>query len=229
MKHLSIFIDESGDFGPYEKHAPYYLFTLVFHDQKHPIGQQIRELEERLLQLGLPKTHCFHAGPIIRREEDYRDLTVEERRRCLNKIVTFTKKCDIRYQTFYVKKSEVRDSFGQTVSLSRLLSEFIKAHYSFFLEAEQITVYYDNGQVELNKILASVFSALLRDVEFRKVYPSAYRLFQVADLICTLELISLKMESHSLSRSEMQFFGNQRDFQKNYLKPIRRLRFADDV
>ena len=86
---------------------------------------------------------------------------------------------------------------------------------------------YDNGQVELNKILASVFSALLRDVEFRKVYPSAYRLFQVADLICTLELISLKMENHILSKSEMQFFGNQRDFQKNYLKPIRRLRFAD--
>ena len=34
MRELSIFVDESGDFGPYETHAPFYLFTLVFHDQK---------------------------------------------------------------------------------------------------------------------------------------------------------------------------------------------------
>lgn len=30
MADLSIFIDESGDFGPYEHHAPYYLIALVF-------------------------------------------------------------------------------------------------------------------------------------------------------------------------------------------------------
>ena len=32
-KILSIFIDESGDFGAYEAHAPYYLVALVYHDQ----------------------------------------------------------------------------------------------------------------------------------------------------------------------------------------------------
>lgn len=31
MRELSIFIDESGDFGPFEKHAPYYVLSLVFH------------------------------------------------------------------------------------------------------------------------------------------------------------------------------------------------------
>lgn len=33
MSELSVFIDESGDFGFYEHHAPYYIITLVFHDQ----------------------------------------------------------------------------------------------------------------------------------------------------------------------------------------------------
>ena len=33
MSELSVFIDESGDFGSYEHHAPYYIITLVFHDQ----------------------------------------------------------------------------------------------------------------------------------------------------------------------------------------------------
>jgi len=32
-KILSVFIDESGDFGPYEPHAPYYLVAMVLHNQ----------------------------------------------------------------------------------------------------------------------------------------------------------------------------------------------------
>ena len=33
MRELSIFVDESGDFGEYEKHSPYYIVSMVFHDQ----------------------------------------------------------------------------------------------------------------------------------------------------------------------------------------------------
>lgn len=79
--------------------------------------------------------------------------------------------------------------------------------------------------MELNKILASVFSILLTNVEFRKAYPADYRLFQVADLLCTMELIKRKHETHSLSRSEQIFFGSVRDLKKNYLRPLERLRF----
>jgi len=31
VKVLNIFADESGVYGPYEKHSPYYIVTLVFH------------------------------------------------------------------------------------------------------------------------------------------------------------------------------------------------------
>ncbi|HIR67243.1 MAG TPA: DUF3800 domain-containing protein [Candidatus Coproplasma avicola] len=30
QKRLSIFIDESGDFGKYDKNSPYYLVTMIF-------------------------------------------------------------------------------------------------------------------------------------------------------------------------------------------------------
>lgn len=33
-------------------------------------------------------------------------------------------------------------------------------------------------------------------------------------------LIQLKMEDNHLSKSELTFFGNQRDLKKNYLKPL---------
>ena len=44
MKELSIFVDESGDFGDfgeYAQHAPYYIITMVFHDQSNDISQNI--------------------------------------------------------------------------------------------------------------------------------------------------------------------------------------------
>jgi hypothetical protein len=83
-----------------------------------------------------------------------------------------------------------------------------------------VKIYYDNGQVEVSRILSSVFNVLLDNVEFRRVLPSEYRLFQVADLICTIKLAELKLEKHILSKSEKYFFEDVRTLKKNYLKPI---------
>lgn len=55
MKELSIFIDESGDFGSYEPHSPFYIITMVFHEQKHPIVEAIEKLDQELSYLGLEK------------------------------------------------------------------------------------------------------------------------------------------------------------------------------
>ena len=95
MNELSIFVDESGDFGTYEPHAPFYLFTLVFHNQHSSINEQIEHLEHGLSDMGFDVKHCFHAVPIIRREEDYQYLSISERRKCLNRILAFSKSTDI--------------------------------------------------------------------------------------------------------------------------------------
>lgn len=57
MDELSIFVDESGDFGSYEPHAPFYLFTLVFHDQSNSIENQISHLEHGLADIGFDVKH----------------------------------------------------------------------------------------------------------------------------------------------------------------------------
>ena len=122
MRELSIFVDESGDFGPYEPHAPYYLITLVFHNQADSIADEIEYLERHVCEYGFPSNHAVHAGPLVRR-----------------------------------------------------------------------------------------------------VRPSDYRLFQPADMICTLELLSVKVDENSLSKSEQEFFGGVRNLKKNYLKPLARM------
>ena len=55
---------------------------------------------------------------------------------------------------------------------------------------------------------------LLDNVEFKKVLPKDYRLFQMADFICTMQLLELKMEQKLLSRSELYFFENERTLKK---------------
>lgn len=224
---LSIFIDESGDFGAYEAHSPYYLFSLVFHDQSKPIHDQAQKLEERMIYSPFSTSHCFHTMPIIRREGDYRDLEVPERRKLLGYLLAFMRSCPISYTTVLVEKKKETDVVSLTSALTRGLANFIVANLAFFRKYDQVIVYYDNGQIELTKVLVAVFNSLVPFVEFRKVQPSQYRLFQVADLCCTMELIAYKQQHAQLSKSEIAFFGNTRDMNRNYLKPVFSKRLND--
>lgn len=225
MKKLSVFVDESGDFGNYEEHSPFYLFTLVFHNQENSITQQIEYLERHIKELDLPENHCFHAGPIIRREDDYKNFDITYRRKCLNAITTFARKTNIKYMSFMVEKRFIKDDLHLNSSLSKQLSSFINSNKKVFDGYDKVVIYYDNGQGELNKILTTVFSILLTNVEFRKVLPVDYKLFQVADLLCTMELVEIKYEKSMQSSTEKGFFGSRRDFYKNYLKPLKKLKF----
>lgn len=219
MKELSIFIDESGDFGEYALHSPYYIITMVFHHQSEDIQPAIIRLNQELAYLGIENA-CIHTGPIIRKEEIYKEMNIPERRRIFNKMVAFIRQINIRYKCFYIEKKHVEDVVEASGKLSKQISQFIKDHYDEFLSFDDVKIYYDNGQIEVSKILSSIFNAMIPNPVFRKVMPKEYKLFQAADLLCTLELIKLKIESNSLSKSERSFFGNMRDLKKNYLKPL---------
>ena len=217
MSELSVFIDESGDFGPYDIRSPYYIIAMVFHDQASDISGPIEQLDEDLANRGFPN-HCVHTGPIIRRENEYSFESIQMRRSILNSMVTFIKHCKIRYHCFHIEKKHIDDSVQASARLSLLISRFIRAHYQEFLSYDKVKVYYDNGQIEISKILASVFTILLPEIEIKRVTPSHYRLFQAADMFCSMELVRLKAEASILSASELEFFGSIRDLKKNYLK-----------
>jgi hypothetical protein len=219
MKELSIFVDESGDFGEYDYHAPFYIISMVLHDQSVDIDNDLKTFENELANIGWSK-HCIHAGPVIRSEEEYHGYDLKDRQKILMKMMTFIRHLDVRFKSIYIEKKHIEDSVEATGKLSKQLAAFIRENYQFFCGYDVVKVYYDNGQVEVTRILSSVFNALLENVEFRKVMPADYRLFQVADLICTLKLTELKMENHQLSKSDIFFFNDERTLKKNYLKPL---------
>ena len=221
-KILSIFIDESGDFGEYDYRSPYYMVGMVLHDQQIDISSDIKALDLKISDLGFPP-HAIHVGPIIRKESIYdRYDDPENRRRLLNALYHFTRKLDIKYLCPYVKKAECSDFIQLNAKLSREISIQIRNNYEYFNSFDNIIVYYDNGQNELTKILTSVFNALFTNVEFRRVKPSDYKLFQVADLICTWELLALKADDKSFTKSENEMFGSSKEFMKNRYKLIKK-------
>ena len=224
MNELNIYADESGDFGEYEYHSPYYIVTLILHDQSIDISNDITKLDNSIQSLHLPD-RAIHTGPLIRRESDYLNFRIEERKAIFNRIFNFTRNLDIKYKTFIVEKKQLNDPMELYSRLSKQLSAFLRANFDTFSEYDRAIIYYDNGQVELTKVFATIFNAFLGNVEFKRVIPADYKLFQVADLICTLALMALKIERKSLTKSELNFFASVKQLKKAYINPIRKKEF----
>lgn len=224
MKELSIFVDESGDFGTYQYHSPFYIVTLVFHDQSSDISNSIARLDAKFRQSGFPESPV-HTGPLIRREGEYRNLSLLVRKSIFNSLYNFTRTTDFTYRSIVVEKKILVEEIGLHYQIAKQLSTFLNENIEKFLSYERVVVYYDYGQMELTKILVSVFNSILNEVEFKKVLPANYKLFQAADLICTLELLSLKTERKMLSKSELLFFTSERNLNRSYLQAIKTKRF----
>ena len=216
---LSCFVDESGDFGAFHSHCPFYLVAFVLHDQSHSINNQLHRLEDVLRVGGYPN-HVLHCGPILRREEPYKDFPITERRRLINYLVNFARLLPIHIFSILVKKQECADTEELIAKLTRKLREELERTRFLWLQYDKIILYYDNGQKALKNVLYSVFNSLFEVVDVRTVQPSDYRLFQVADLVCTLELIHEKINAGLFSRSERDFFSDKQSFKKDYWRPI---------
>lgn len=98
MKELSVFIDESGDFGEINERPAYYLVTFVFHNQDDDIGEQVSRLEESVRSSGFDVEY-IHTGPVIRREDVFAGYSIDERRKLLYKMLNFVNGCPISYLT----------------------------------------------------------------------------------------------------------------------------------
>ena len=231
MRELSIFIDESGDFGPFQQHSPFYVLSLVLHDQSDNISGHLDKIHDALRARGLPADHAIHTGPLIRRENDYEFLPMPERRAIFRVLFDFVRTADVTHHSWVFSKRELGDTDHLVAAMSREIGPLIRVNSPFFMSWDRIVIYYDNGQRELTNLVNSAFNAHLGNVELRRVVPAAYSLFQAADLCCTLALLRRKIDTIGLSTSERDFFstpkgGAERALRKGYFKTMDRKRFG---
>lgn len=169
-----------GVFGEIIEHPAYYLVTLLFHDQKNNIMSNVKKLDDSIKKAGFIYEY-IHTGPIIRREEVFARLSIDERRKLLFKMLNFIAYSPITYEAAVVNRKEAPDKSSLSTRLEREISKVIEKHKAFFYDFDKIIVYYDNGQIELGTILNTVFSIHFANIEFRKAEPQRYCLLQAAD------------------------------------------------
>lgn len=214
MKELSVFVDESGDFG---NNSSYYIVSILLHDQSKTIEKEITKLDAELKLHGFDNI-VIHTQPLIRRKESFERMCPNQRRYIFSRLFFFFKSIDIKYKTFFYLKNDFEDLLKLEAKISRDISIFIKSNLEYFQSFDLVRLYYDNGQYQLNRVLNSVLAAEISKFESRKVLPKDYKLFQVADMLCTLQLLKLHYISKELSKSELRIFHSYKDLRKDFLK-----------
>ncbi|WP_302886765.1 DUF3800 domain-containing protein [uncultured Slackia sp.] len=221
-KELSIFVDESGDRGD---KARYYLLTLVFHDQADSIAKAVTGYEAKLARADLPSIP-FHSEPLMNGQngrKDYEFLNIEQRKVMLAYFSSFVRKLPISYITFVYRRSQFEDPARLMERMGRGISSAMVEHLDFFQSFDDVKVYYDNGQDIVKQALdRSVGKVLSKGVvRRRKTSMTDYRLEQVADYLCTIELALAKYETKEDGETYNKFFGDIGSFKRNWLKQSR--------
>ena len=221
---LSIFVDESGRFQYPDKDSRYYIVGMVFHDQSQDISRFVKQLDENAEMIGLdPEKFVFHAGPLIRMEKGYAIMNRRFRGRIFDRMMTFARHVDFKYHCLSVDKKYIDSSLQIVSRLKNQLNEFISAHRDELKSCGRVKIYYDCGQSPVTNLLHETFTGIGCPLEFaQKVKPVNYKLFQLADLICTIHLIELKLKNGDrMSESECRFFGGAKDFKHNILRKLK--------
>ena len=224
IREISVFVDESGSFDANAKSSQFYVICMVFHDQQKPVADDIARLDASLSELGLTADHAVHAGPLVRWESPYRTMRRQDRRIVFSRMLSFLRKCDVSYRCFAADKRFIDSQPTLHDKLLQQIVAFLSSHATDFNAYDRLKIYYDNGQGDVLQILREAFAIFSSKTEFiAEVTPEKYRLFQVADLIATIELLRLKLEIDGrISRAEKDFFLSIQNLKKNYLKPLAR-------
>lgn len=233
-RELSIFIDESGELSapcrPNSCKDAFYVVSLVFHNQDTDISDLVDCLNRGLEGMGIPgisRDHALHSYNLIRGERPYQPLSFEERRKLFNKAVSFASACakvGVAGRTCIIDRRlyceptpmcngdcRMPDSGRQAMKeeIRDWLDDFIRLNRDRLRTFDTIKVYYDNGQKWLGDLIHESFNRNVTEdkVAFKeKVSPSQYKLFQVADLLCTYGLLHKKRVVSDYTKTDMRFF-----------------------
>lgn len=218
-RRLSVFIDESGDLGEYNEVTEFYIVSFVFHDQSNDISGHIEKLNNAVKQYS-SMPFAIHTEPLIRREEIYKDMSLADRRNIFTKLFFFSIAANIRFKTFVFSKKHFQSTDFLLEHIKRDIFDYFYSMNEFFDKYDEVVVYYDNGQLPIKQIVELTFSLLFKNLVMRKVLPVDYKLFQTADMICTLYLMHEKLKNNPMSKSEKWIFYSKYAFNHDFFSPI---------
>ena len=202
--------------------ARYHLLTLVFHDQADSIAEAVTGYEAKLARADLLNIP-FHSEPLMNGHKGHEFLGVEQRKAMLAHFSSLVRRLPISYTTLIYRRSQFEDPARPMERMGRDIPSAMVERLDFFQSFDDVKVYYDNGQDIVKQTLdRSVGKALSKGVvRRRKTSMTDYRLEQVADYLCTIELALVKYEAKEDGETYNKFFGGVGSFKRNWLKQAR--------
>lgn len=199
----------------------YYLLALVVHDQTNDIRHDIALYEQSLQSKGLPDIP-FHASPLLNGHGKYEGMELSERKRLLSSFRVFLRHAPIRYHCIKLKTAEYASVDALAAAMRKHIVDFVFGRLSYFQEFEIVKVYYDDGQRSIADAVHKALDYALskQSVVYRETSAEAYRISQIADYICTMELTALKYETKTSTATDEKFFGSWSQFKKGILKEM---------
>lgn len=207
LRELSLFIDESVSDNLKDRYYP--LLTLVLHEQETDTSESIRLYERPPAEKGLPDIP-FHASPLLNGHDDNENIDPAERKRLLSSFRVFFRHMPIRYTCITLKTKEYDDLERVTATMRKRLVDFLFDKLPYFQDFDAVKIYYDDEQKSVAKAIhKAVDYALAKDtMVYRLASSSDYRLGQIADCICTMELTVLKYANKASITTDEKFFGS---------------------
>ena len=83
---LSLYIDESGVLDKENPTSRFYLISFVAHNEDDDVSGKVEDFKRGLDAIGIANA-CFHAGPIIYGNDQFRVLNWDLRRRIFSRMM----------------------------------------------------------------------------------------------------------------------------------------------
>lgn len=223
-KTLSIYVDESGNFGDILDSARYCMVALVLQDETVNAGPCVKEYYQGLYNTGAdPESMSFHTAPLIRQEDQFSAMSRHMRGKIFYQMLSFVRKCEVRFKCIWLDTKFVASELQVESNLRRQLAGFIQTHPEEFTALKSVQLYYDAGQKVVTRILDALVENLPCPVSvIQGALQKDHLLLQVADFLCTIKLIECRINSGiPFNSSEKKFFGSPRDFKRNVLRKVK--------
>lgn len=132
------------------------------------------------------------------------------------------------YHTFAYRKSDFSSNGKMVQRMRRDMTSFLFDHLEFLQSFDSAKIYYDDGQQAVTSTLHNAIQYVIaKDAAlFKSAEPRLYRLSQVADFVCGIELTAIKYDAREQAATDERFFGGSNAFKKNHLRKLRKKRIG---
>jgi len=206
--NLNLYIDESGDLGPYDATlSNCFILTIITTIKPNLVNREQTVLNNNLCHLD--HSGMLHTSPLIRGTGLYKKVSKGTRHKILEQFLLFSDHAQIRAHSIIIDRSAYPTTTSLISKLTNEINTFLRGNDTLFSPYSHITFYYDNGQPRITHMLDKIICHSNKFTLEQDFDRTESRIFQAADLYTYIDKLCYKLTNNiPLTPSEDCFFSS---------------------